>query len=73
MASNPLLYIPMIKKYFHNISGASAIEYGMIAAALAIAAAVFAFGDDMSDVFTSMNSPVGAATDSAESITDAVD
>ncbi|HPD83047.1 MAG: Flp family type IVb pilin [Alphaproteobacteria bacterium] len=39
--------------YFKNEDGATAIEYGLIAAgiALAISAAVFLFGDDLSAMF----------------------
>lgn len=39
--------------YINNEDGATAIEYGLIAAgiALAISAAVFAFGDDLTTMF----------------------
>lgn len=49
--------------YLKNEDGATAIEYGLIAAgiALAIAAAVFAFGDDLSDMFDSMANTMDAA------------
>ncbi len=43
--------------YLKNRSGATAIEYGLIAAgiSLAIVAVVFTFGDELSTTFTSMN------------------
>ena len=43
--------------YLQNRDGATAIEYGLIAAgiSLAIVAVVFTFGDELSNTFTSMN------------------
>ena len=51
--------------YLRNEDGATAIEYGLIAAgiSLAILAAVFAFGDDLSALFgdlsDSLDGPAG--------------
>ena len=44
-----------IKSYFTCTKGATAIEYGLIAAsiALAISVALFAFGADLSELFFS--------------------
>ncbi|MAE50993.1 MAG: Flp family type IVb pilin [Micavibrio sp.] len=49
--------------YLQNEDGATAIEYGLIAAgiALAIAASVFAFGGDLATMFSSMETNIGAA------------
>jgi pilus assembly protein Flp/PilA len=46
-----------IISYFKNEDGATAIEYGLIAAgiALAIVGAVFAFGTDLNALFTGMS------------------
>lgn len=60
--------------YLHNEDGATAIEYGLIAAgiALAIVASVFAFGDDLNDVFTEMSNTmdtVDQATAAADATT----
>lgn len=43
--------------YLKNEDGATAIEYGLIAAgiSLAIVAIVFTFGDDLTTVFTTMD------------------
>ena len=43
--------------YLNNQEGATAIEYGLIAAgiSLAIVAIVFTFGDDLNSVFTEMD------------------
>lgn len=43
--------------YFSNEDGATAIEYGLIAAgiSLAIVAAVFTFGDELTNTFGAMN------------------
>jgi len=43
--------------YWKKEDGATAIEYGLIAAgiSLAIVAVVFTFGDELSNTFTSMN------------------
>ncbi|HRQ60477.1 MAG TPA: Flp family type IVb pilin [Alphaproteobacteria bacterium] len=45
------------KAYLENRDGATAIEYGLIAAgiSLAIATIVFTFGDSLIQTFTSMN------------------
>ena len=56
--------------YLKNEDGATAIEYGLIAAgiALAIAAAVFAFGDELSGMFDSMATTMGDAADEVEAV-----
>jgi len=43
--------------YVNDVKGATAIEYGLIAAgiSLAIVAIVFTFGDDLNTVFTTMD------------------
>lgn len=49
--------------YLKNEDGATAIEYGLIAAgiALAVAASIFAFGDDLNDMFDVMESNIATA------------
>lgn len=51
----------LLQKFLHNESGATAIEYGLIAAgiALAIIAAVNGLGTNLSAKFTSINSSIG--------------
>ncbi len=46
----------MLKKFIRNEEGATAIEYGLIAAgiAVAISIAVFALGSRLSGLFTSV-------------------
>ena len=46
----------MFKKFIRNEEGATAIEYGLIAAgiAVAISAVVFTFGSDLAQLFTDM-------------------
>ncbi len=55
--------------YLKNEDGATAIEYGLIAAgiSLAIVAVVFTFGDQLEAVFTTMEGSLGAAAAEAES------
>jgi len=55
--------------YIDNTEGATAIEYGLIAAgiSLAIVAAVFAFGDDLETTFGSMETAMEAANTAVES------
>lgn len=56
-------FIERITQYVRDESGATAIEYGLIAAAiaLAIAASVFAFGGDLSEMFATMESTTSQA------------
>ncbi len=51
--------------YLKNEDGATAIEYGLIAAgiSLAIVAVVFTFGDQLETTFTSMESAMSDAND----------
>lgn len=51
--------------YLKNEDGATAIEYGLIAAgiSLAIVAVVFTFGDQLTTTFTSMESAMSDAND----------
>lgn len=51
-----LKLLAFIQAYTNDIKGATAIEYGLIAAAisLAIVAAVFTFGDQLETTFTTM-------------------
>ena len=46
-----------MKKYFYNKDGATAIEYGLIVAGLAIfiAVVVFTMGDSLTTMFGSLN------------------
>jgi pilus assembly protein Flp/PilA len=46
----------MLKKFVRNESGATAIEYGLIAAgiAVAIAVVVFTVGSKLNDLFTNI-------------------
>lgn len=55
--------------YIKNEDGATAIEYGLIAAgiALAIVAVVFTFGDQLETTFTSMTTAMSAANSEIES------
>ena len=54
--------------YLKNEDGATAIEYGLIAAgiALAIVAVVFTFGDQLETTFTSMTTAMSAANTEIE-------
>lgn len=54
--------------YFKNEDGATAIEYGLIAAgiALAIVSVVFLFGDQLETTFTSMTDAMSAANTEIE-------
>ncbi len=51
--------------YLRDEKGATAIEYGLIAAgiSLAIVAVVFAFGDELQVTFTSMETAMSDAND----------
>jgi pilus assembly protein Flp/PilA len=52
-----------IQAYTKNEDGATAIEYGLIAAGIAvvISAAVFAFGDELNTLFESLGGSLAAA------------
>ncbi len=54
--------------YLKNEDGATAIEYGLIAAgiSLAIVAVVFTFGDQLETTFTSMQTAMESANDQVE-------
>jgi len=54
--------------YLKNQDGATAIEYGLIAAgiSLAIVAIVFTFGDQLATTFSSMNTAMSAANAEVE-------
>ena len=54
--------------YLKNEDGATAIEYGLIAAgiSLAIVAAVFTFGDQLETVFGTMNDAMDGANSQIE-------
>lgn len=60
--------VAFIQSYVKSDEGATAIEYGLIAAgiSLAIVAAVFAFGDDLERVFDTMGESMSSAADRAE-------
>jgi pilus assembly protein Flp/PilA len=53
----------MFKKFIRNEEGATAIEYGLIAAgiAVAISAVVFTFGSDLAQLFTDMAAKISGA------------
>lgn len=55
--------------YLRDENGATAIEYGLIAAgiSLAIAAVVFTFGDDLTSLFETMETTLEAADDEVTS------
>ncbi|PJB71922.1 MAG: Flp family type IVb pilin [Alphaproteobacteria bacterium CG_4_9_14_3_um_filter_47_13] len=55
--------IAKIQAYLADKDGATAIEYGLIAGgiSLAIVAAVFAFGDDLQTVFSTMATKMESA------------
>ena len=52
----------MIKKLFKNEEGATAIEYGLIAALIAVAAiaSMSALGDNLDNTFTKVNNSLTA-------------
>ncbi len=54
--------------YLKNEEGATAIEYGLIAAgiSLAIVALIFAFGDQLGNVFGAMDGAMADAVDRIE-------
>jgi len=51
-----------VRSVFKNTDGATAIEYGLIAAGIAVAiiAAVFALGDDIKNFFTGISKQMQA-------------
>lgn len=58
----------LLAKYLAEKDGATAIEYGLIAAgiALAISAAVVTFGEDLSALFDSFSEALTGAEDTSE-------
>ena len=56
-----------IKKFFRNEEGATAIEYGLIAALIAVAAitAMNGLGDQLQTTFNTTSSQMKAANDKA--------
>jgi pilus assembly protein Flp/PilA len=58
-----LKLIAFAQAYLTQEDGATAIEYGLIAAgiSLAIVASVFAFGDDLGDLFGAMEGTLEGA------------
>jgi pilus assembly protein Flp/PilA len=57
-----------LKKYLNNISAATAIEYGLIAAgiSLTIVSVVFLFGDSLQELFGRMPDALSAANSEIE-------
>ena len=53
-----------LKTFYQDVSGATAIEYGLIAAGIAVAiiAAVFALGEDITGFFTSVSTELKSKT-----------
>ncbi len=51
-----------LKDFSQDVSGATAIEYGLIAAGIAVAiiAAVFALGDELTSFFTGIQTQLGS-------------
>lgn len=60
--------VAKIQGYVMSDDGATAIEYGLIAGgiSLAIVAAVFAFGDDLQTVFSTIGDAMSAAAGEVE-------
>jgi len=58
---------PVIESFRKDISGATAIEYGLIAGgiSLVIVAAVFAFGTDLKALFNTMGEKMSSAAATA--------
>lgn len=58
----------LMHAYKKDIKGATAIEYGLIAGgiSLAIVAAVFAFGDDLNSLFTTIGQAMSDAGSDAK-------
>ena len=54
-----------MQKFFSNESGATAIEYGLIAAGIAVAiiGIVFALGDELNDFFAAIQGQIGSKSD----------
>ncbi len=52
-----------LRKYVSDDSGATAIEYGLIAAGIAVAiiAAVFAIGDELNNFFTAVQTKLATS------------
>jgi pilus assembly protein Flp/PilA len=69
---NMLKLLAFKNAYLKNEDGATAIEYGLIAAgiALAIVATVFAFGDDLNDTFANLAASMQAVEDSTATTVD---
>ena len=63
MVCRMLKIIRNIQFFLNTEDGATAIEYGLIAAAIAIAiiAAVFSVGNDLSGLFDMLGSQIGIA------------
>ena len=63
-----LKLLAMIESYKSSIRGATAIEYGLIAAGIAvgISVVVFAFGGDLRTLFTDMSTAVSARPEAAQ-------
>ncbi len=55
--------VNLIKKFARSEEGATAIEYGLIAAgiAVAISAVVFTFGTELAGMFSDMSTTIGNA------------
>ena len=61
----------MLKNFFKDESGATAIEYGLIAALVSVAAvlALEAMGGSLKDIFTTVSGKLDAANTSATTST----
>lgn len=61
----------VIRKFVRNESGATAIEYGLIAALVSVAAvgALGAMGTSLTDMFTAVSTQLDSATSSSSTTT----
>ena len=61
----------LLRKLRKNESGATAIEYGLIAALVAVAAigAMSALGTSLNDIFTSASDQLDTASTNADNVT----
>lgn len=68
VAAQQAAFIEAIESFKKDIKGATAIEYGLIAGgiSLAIVAAVFLFGDELSALFDSLADKMAEARADAE-------
>lgn len=63
-------YMTFLKKYLENISGATAVEYGLIVAAIALAivVSVYAFGSDLNSIMELFGDVAEQGAESVDSV-----